>query len=66
MILKLKVINGKNFRNVLEACPSARLCEGSEALYRRCIAGESGLPLTLKVRAPQDYFRLVNYYLGDC
>jgi len=66
MMLKLNILNLKNFLDVLRECPSVQFDGNEEELRRRYAERKNVLPLTLKVGAAKDYFKLVNYYMGDC
>ena len=79
-MIKLKILNMKNFLKVVNQCvgriivvsPDGKRTDinGRPAIPHRLqkeyLENGKCLPLTLEFDYPTDYFAIVSYYAGDC
>lgn len=78
-MIKLNILNVNEFLDTLNQCSGpvemirpdgtkANICRslGAQALLREEFHANKGvLPLSLTFTEPKDYFKIVNYYIGD-
>lgn len=79
-MIKLNILDMKNFLNTVNACKGEvnMLCSGSKkvningeetvqtGLWEQYRQNKNCLRLVLEIPNPQDYMSIVSYYAGDC
>lgn len=79
-MIKLHVLNMKNFLDTVNACKGAvnmlrpdgtwldisRHYEAQKELMEQYRENKNHLRLTLEIPTPKDYMNLISYYAGDC
>lgn len=79
-MIKLKILNMKNFLNTVNACNGNvfMICRGGEKvninkqeklqdeLWSEYRKNKNYLQICLEISNPTDYMNLVSYYAGDC
>ena len=79
-MMKLNILNMKNFLAVVNTCSDAVYIETSdgekadirgnyelqEQLMEKYRQNKNSLPLSVSIKNPFDYMDIVSYYAGDC